>query len=347
MASPVQPFVSIVTPVYNTEKYLAECIQSVLSQTYQNWEYVIVNNCSTDRSLEIAQRYAQQDARIRIHNNDKFLNQMQNWNHAMRQISPQSKYCKVVHADDWLFPECLARMVKVAETHPSVGVIGAYRLDEDRVNLDGLPYPSAVIPGQEICRLSLLGKLSVFGSPTSILLLSEIVRRRESFYNESVIHADKAVCFDILQDSDFGFVHQVLTFTRRHNEALTSLTHRFNTRHLANFIVLLKYGPVYLEKEEYAGRLEQMLENYHRFLARSVFELKGKEFWNYHKNELERLGHPLSTTRLMKASFLELLDFRQTTRRLRDAMGRKKKEKTSQDAQQWNALLSSIYSRES
>jgi glycosyltransferase involved in cell wall biosynthesis len=48
------PLVSILTPVYNGEKYLAECIRSVLAQTYQNWEYTIVNNCSTDKTLEIA-----------------------------------------------------------------------------------------------------------------------------------------------------------------------------------------------------------------------------------------------------------------------------------------------------
>jgi glycosyltransferase involved in cell wall biosynthesis len=300
MDSGSSPLVSVVTPVYNTEKYLAECIESVLAQTYENWEYVIVNNCSTDRSLEVAQHYAQQDSRIRICDNDEFLSQFQNWNLAMRQISPESKYCKVVHADDWIFPECTARMVGIAEAYPSVGVVGAYRLDEDRVNLDGLPYPSTVIPGREICRLALLDGLYVFGSPTSLLVRSDIVRGRDVFYNESVIHADAEVCFDILQDCDFGFVHQVLTFTRRHNESLTSLTHKFDTRRLANFVFFLRYGPVYLNAEEYENRLEQMVDYYHRFLARSVFELKGREFWSFHANELKKLGYPPSAARLIK-----------------------------------------------
>jgi len=342
-----QPLVSVVTPVYNAEPYLAECIESVLAQTHENWEYVIVNNCSTDRSLEIAQRYAQQDARIRIHNNEEFLKQFQNWNHAMRQISPASKYCKVVHADDWLFPECIARMVEVAEAYPLVGIVGAYRLDEDRVGLDGLPYLSTVVPGRELCRLILLGGPWVFGSPTSLLIRSDIVRSREAFYDESILHADTEVCFDILQDWDFGFVHQVLTFTRRHNESLTSFTNSFNTRRLANFMILLKYGPTYLGNE-YEERLEQEAESYYRFLARSVFGLKGREFWNFHGHELKKLGHPLKATRLIRALFFELWDFREVTRQVRRAIRQKREQKTpAEGASKFQAVLSSIYDRES
>lgn len=316
-----QPLVSVVTPLYNTEKYLPECIESVLAQTYENWEYLIVNNCSTDRSLEIVQHYAQKNTRIRIHNNTEFLNQMQNWNHAMRQISPKSKYCKVVHADDWLFPECLTRMVEVAEANPSVGIVGAYRLDEDRVNLDGLPYPSTVVPGREICRWSLLGGPYIFGSPTSLLIRSDLIRTRKKFYNESNIHADLEACFDILQSADFGFVHQVLTFTRRHNETLTTFSRRFNTYLIANFIVLKKYGPIYLNREEYEKRLKLKIRNYHRFLARSIFEQREKDFWDYHKRALNNLGHPVSMTELTKAFFPEVLKY--TVRKIKQAIEKK------------------------
>ena len=53
---------------------------------------------------------------------------MQNWNHALRKISPNSKYCKIVHADDWIFPQCIEQMVSVAERNPSVGIVGSYGL---------------------------------------------------------------------------------------------------------------------------------------------------------------------------------------------------------------------------
>ena len=85
MASQRQPLVTVVTPVYNGEKYLAQSIESVLAQTYQNWEYVIVNNCSTDRSRAIAAHYAAKDSRVRIHDNTQFVGVIANYNNDVSQ----------------------------------------------------------------------------------------------------------------------------------------------------------------------------------------------------------------------------------------------------------------------
>ena len=63
MDSDRQPLVSIITPMYNEAANVAECIDSVLGQTYQNWEYIIVDNCSADGSAKIAQTYAEKDQR--------------------------------------------------------------------------------------------------------------------------------------------------------------------------------------------------------------------------------------------------------------------------------------------
>ena len=62
-----EPLVSVVTPVHNGEKFIADCIESVLRQSYHSWEHVIVNNASTDRTREIASTYAARDARIKIY----------------------------------------------------------------------------------------------------------------------------------------------------------------------------------------------------------------------------------------------------------------------------------------
>jgi glycosyltransferase involved in cell wall biosynthesis len=303
-----QPVVSVVTPVYNGAKYLAECIESILAQTYSNWEYVIVNNCSTDRSLEIAQTYAKKEPRIRIQNNQEFVGKEANENIAFRQISPESKYCKMVHADDWLFPECIRQMVELAEAHPSVGLVGAYGLNDTRISWDGLPYPSTVVSGREICRQTLLRRLYVFGTPTSTLIRSDLIRKRKALYNEAHIHGDKEGCFDLLQDSDFGFVHQVLTYTRRHNEAATSFSEQFNTYLFGNLIILLKYGPIYLNDAEYNSCLKEHIKDYYAFLAESIIYRRERQFLDYHKNSLRDIGYPFSWAKLSEALLLEVID---------------------------------------
>ena len=73
MSAPVKSLVSIVTPVYNGEAYLAECIDSVLAQTHSNWQYTIVSNCSTDGTVDIAQRYGRKDPRITVYEAKDFL----------------------------------------------------------------------------------------------------------------------------------------------------------------------------------------------------------------------------------------------------------------------------------
>ena len=126
-------------------------------------------------------------------------------NVGLRQISPASKYCKIVFADDWIFPECLERMVAVGEQHPSVGIVGAYGLQGRQVMWAGLPYPSELVPGREICRKLYLENLYVFGTGTSLLYRASLVRSRDPFYNESNLHADSEVCFDSPQGLRFRF----------------------------------------------------------------------------------------------------------------------------------------------
>jgi len=310
MTVPSQPLVTIVTPVYNGEKYLAKCIESVLAQTYQHWEYVIVDNCSTDRSLGIIKSYAEKDMRIKLHNNKAFVSAIENHHIAFRQISPESKYCKVVHADDWLFPECIEKMVAIAERFPSVGIVGAYRLDGVKVNLDGLPYPSEIVSGRQICRDTLLGGPYIFGSPSSLLVCSDIVRKRQSFYDENnfSVHADTAACYEILQAVDFGFVHQVLTFTRRHEKTQTNYAREINSYIWAHLMILRKYGPIYLSPEEYGKCFKSEIKNYYRFLATAVFHKKDINFWEYHRDKMKKLELSISKIKLMQALFSEIMD---------------------------------------
>ncbi len=300
-----EPLVTVVTPVYNGEKYLAECIESVLAQTYANWEYAIVNNCSTDRSAEIAREYAQKDPRIRLLSTERFLDVMASQNTAFRQVGPDAVYCKMVHADDWLFSDCLRQMVELAEAHPIVGIVGAYRLAQAWVSCDGLPYQSTVIPGRELCRTTLLGGPHVFGTATALLFRAEHVRRRDPFFDSTNFHADEAACYEILQESDFGFVHQVLTFTRLHPETQSTFTEAMKTYLPKRIRHLQQYGPWYLEPDEYGQRLKHELKEYYRSLSNSLLQGRGLDFWMYHRQQLKSLGYGLSWPRLIGGFILE------------------------------------------
>lgn len=306
-----QALVSVVTPVYNGAAYLAEAIESVLAQSYSNWELLILDNASTDGSYELAQSYAEKDARIQLHRNDATLAQMPNWNRSMALISDQSEYCKVVHADDWLFPECLMAMVMAAIEEPTAGIIGAYRLEEESVSLDGLPFPSHGVAGREILRRRFLGGRDLFGSPSSIMYRSEEVRSRQPFYNEDNLHADTEVCYDILLQRDFAFVHQVLTFTRRHNETTSTFAKRMQTYLPADLMMLRKYGAAVLNEQELSAAIERKITHYYRFLGfrlwksrEAQFRAFADEFWAFHKQALLRETGSFNRLRIFRTGLL-------------------------------------------
>jgi glycosyltransferase involved in cell wall biosynthesis len=297
-----QPLVSVITPVYNEAECLAECIESVLAQTYQNWDYTIVDNCSSDGSLEIAQRYAARDARIRVQANREFLRAIPNHNRALRQISAASKYCKVVFGDDWLFPECLERMVAVAEEHPSVGIVGAYGLQGGEVMWTGLPYPSRVVCGREICRRLFLEGLYVFGSATSVLYRADLVRSHDPFYNEANLHSDSETCLVILKTCDFGFVNQILTFSREQRpESMRTYSEALNTYSAGWLHGLVMHGPEFLSTEEFALCLKRLLREYYRNLAGGLVRGWGGKYLDYHKRALAEAGVGFSRARLAGA----------------------------------------------
>jgi glycosyltransferase involved in cell wall biosynthesis len=290
------PLVSVVTPVYNGAKYLHECIESVLAQTYQHWEYIIVDNCSTDETSEIAQTYARREARIRIVRNPRLVSIAQNHQIGFQHMATHSKYCKVVHADDSIFPDCVRQMVALAEAHSTVGIVSAYRVEGTWAGLGGLGYPSTVFSGREACRKTLLKWAFVFGTPSSLLVRSECIRQRQPFYDEEHFpqHFDTAACLEVLRDWDFGFVHQTLTHTRKHDEARTPFSWEINSHLAEGVAMLMKYGSTYLERAEGEEILRQWVAGYRRFLANNMLRRRDEIFWNYHRTIVGHLGWSLN-----------------------------------------------------
>jgi len=326
----VQPLVSIITPFYNTARYLAECIESVLAQTYSNWEYILINNQSTDSSRRIAESYAQKDGRIRLADTPQFYGQIENFNRSFGYMSRESRYCKIVLADDLLFPECVERMIALAEANPSVGIVSSYRLFGDEVSGGGLPYSNGVIPGREACRRMIVDNLYLTGSPTSVLFRADIVRGAYPFYPEDSNHDDTDACFRVLAEHDLGFVHQVLSFSRKDDDSILSKLFAFGPGPLRRFMFAKMYGSKFLSEEECRRHLRRSTDFYGKYLAESVFEFNGKEFWDFHRRGLRAAGASFGSIGLPKYVFFEVLDIllnpKKTAGRIARFMRRRKAE---------------------
>lgn len=113
-----RPRVSIGLPVYNGERYLEEALQSLLSQTFEDFEIIISDNASTDRTGEICQRYVARDGRVRYYRNAQNLGAAPNFNRAVELAS--GEYFKWACHDDLCSPEYLERCVAVLDRDPSV-----------------------------------------------------------------------------------------------------------------------------------------------------------------------------------------------------------------------------------
>ena len=316
--------VSVITPVFNAELYLAECIESVLGQTHGNLEYIIADNCSTDRSLEVARSFESKDKRIRVVAADEHVGPIQNWNRSLNEVDPKAVFVKFVHADDWIYPDCIEKMVDAATDDERVGIVSAYRLEEDEVSLDRLPNLYSGTPGQrkltmdgrEVVRATFMEYASVLGSPTSLLFRHEVIRRQTPFFDESYLHADKEACIRALETWNLGFVREVLTFTRRHNDSVTSMTDVLDTRRQDDLLMLRKHGARFLSDDELQIAQKQMLRFYYAFLARSVGCGKGKVFWSSQRNAFRRAGLPYARMKLLLALIRHWFDFRSALKNL-------------------------------
>ncbi len=317
------PLVSVVTPFYNTEAFLAEAIESVLGQTYRNFELVLVDNCSTDRSSAIAEDFARRDPRVRLLHNEHFLSQIQNYNQALRRISPAARYCKVVQADDAIFPTCLDDMVRLAEAHPSVGLVASYRMEGTEVKPSGLPHTRTVMAGQEACRIVLSDDIYLFGSPTSVMVRSEIVRARDPFYDEHRLYPDTDAAFEILRDHDFGFVHQILSYTRIHDSIFWGRQRSFGAGILTRLIQLKTHGPHYLSPEECDQCIGSQEAVYRRFLGEAWLRRAEPDFWELHRKGLASIGETLEQASVHRHALGVAIHYLCSPRVVMAALGRR------------------------
>ena len=114
------PKISLIMSVYNGEDYLAEAIESVLNQTFEDWELIVINDCSTDSTGEILAKYESLDARVKVHTNEVNLRLPSSLNKALELA--EGKYVARMDADDICLPDRLQKQFDFMEKNGDVSL---------------------------------------------------------------------------------------------------------------------------------------------------------------------------------------------------------------------------------
>jgi len=130
------PMVSICLPTFNGERFLGVAIESVLSQTFSDFELIICDDCSHDSSVSLIRAFAEKDSRIKFFQNEKNCGLFENYNVCLGHVSGQ--FVKLFAQDDLLESQCLESMVAVLEQRPAVNLVSCGRrwIDEKGLEID-------------------------------------------------------------------------------------------------------------------------------------------------------------------------------------------------------------------
>ena len=214
----MSPQVSVVMPVYNGERYLAEAIASILGQTYADFEFIIVDDGSTDGSAEIICEFAERDSRIHFVRLRR--NQGEAWARNTGIADAKGKYVAMMDCDDVCLPDRLRKQMNYLEAHPEIDVIGItiWLVDQDLKPLAPIPVP-------------LEHPLIVWGQFFGANIAHPVLLRREpltavgGYLERRSLCVDKELWSRLLPISRFANLSDVLMLYRQHPQS-SSIKHQ-------------------------------------------------------------------------------------------------------------------------
>lgn len=199
-----QPLVTVLLPVYNAELHLAESVESVLGQTFTDFEFLIINDGSTDDSEKQILSY--RDVRIRYHKNEINLGLIATLNKGMELAS--GKYIVRMDADDICMPDRIQKQVQFMETHPEVGICGCCADVIDKAHLK-MKYDAE----DASIRIKMLYQCHMLHP--SVIIRKGLIDRYTLRYNPEFIHAE-----------DYELFYRIGNFTKLANLTDTLLLYR-------------------------------------------------------------------------------------------------------------------------
>jgi len=207
--------VSVVMCAYNAEKYVAAATESILNQTHKKFEFIIVDDASTDSTFAILRDLKKKDKRISIVQNKSNIGLTKSLNKALKKT--RGKYIVRIDADDWAYPERFALQIALMERHPDVVVSGSY------VEVCDKNLKVKYIRKYQLDDLNIrkhLFRYSPFAHPATIWNASVLKKQK---YNEKMtVSQDYELYFRVGETGKFMNIGKPLLKLRMHNESIST-----------------------------------------------------------------------------------------------------------------------------
>lgn len=218
----IEPLVSVMIPNYNHSRYLSQCIESALNQTYPNIEIVVLDNQSGDNSVAVATQYTGRNVRV-CRNAYNILNGSYR---ILSGLLTKGKYMMLLCADDYIQPTFIERAVKIMEEHPNVGYVHGERdfvtPDGQIIELDPFYSCSFIAPGKNDTPVYMV---------TTVAHPAQGIFRRSAFdeiggYNKVYDHvnADRLLWFYLSQVCDYAYIRDKMCRIRIGSQTETFIT---------------------------------------------------------------------------------------------------------------------------
>jgi len=211
-----KPFISVLMTAYNAEKYIGLAIESILDQTYKNFEFVIVEDCSTDKTWDIIQKYAKKDKRIITVKNDVNLNAGGSSNKGLKLC--KGKYIVRMDADDWSYPDRIEKQVKYMETHNDIVCSGGTLINCDE-HLQPYGVRKYALEHEDIIKQIL--QFNPVPHPASIWR-KDILDKTHGYPPKLGMSEDYALTLEISQYGNLGNIEDELIRYRIHKKSASN-----------------------------------------------------------------------------------------------------------------------------
>ena len=215
MTGAVRPRVSVVVPSYNNASFIEATMDSILAQTYEDFELVVADHSSSDGTWQLLQRYAT-DPRVRLLRTETGGGAPRNWERVT--TAARGELVKLVCGDDIIYPDCLQVQVDAMDANPSVVLVAARRdLIDARggivMSRRGLAGLTGRVPGRTAARHTVVAGSNIFGEPACVLIRREVLQDAGGWDGQNPFVIDEATYASVLLRGDFlGIDHALAAF---------------------------------------------------------------------------------------------------------------------------------------